>query len=94
MRLQPKTDYGGHSERLFKAPWPLTGDIVDQLQANAVLQGPQRHTCLVGGARAGKTKRQVTAPELDEAYAKQLSAKIENRLKDALNTQKYPKFES
>ncbi|HZQ44537.1 MAG TPA: polyribonucleotide nucleotidyltransferase [Acidobacteriaceae bacterium] len=45
-------------------------------------------------ARAGKPKRQVAAPELDEAYAKQLEARIGNRLKDALNTQKYPKFES
>jgi polyribonucleotide nucleotidyltransferase len=45
-------------------------------------------------SKAGKPKRQVTAPEQDEAYAKQLEAKIGNRLKDALNTQKHPKFES
>jgi polyribonucleotide nucleotidyltransferase len=45
-------------------------------------------------ARAGKTKRQVTAPELDAAYAKQLESKIGDRLKDALDTKKHPKFES
>jgi polyribonucleotide nucleotidyltransferase len=45
-------------------------------------------------ARAGKPKRQVTTPELDAAYAKQLEAKIGDRLKDALDTKKHPKFES
>src|SRR6201996_3040519 len=45
-------------------------------------------------ATAGKTKRTVAASELDEAYAKQLEKKIGDRLKDALDTKKYPKFES
>ena len=45
-------------------------------------------------SKAGKPKRQVVAPELDQAYASALSAKIGERLKDALNTKKYPKFES
>src|SRR6201996_588614 len=45
-------------------------------------------------ARAGKPKRQVATPELDTAYAKQLEAKIGDRLKDALDTKKHPKFES
>ena len=45
-------------------------------------------------AKAGKTKRAVAAVEKDEAYASQLEAKIGDRLKDALNTKKYPKFES
>src|ERR1700760_1910606 len=45
-------------------------------------------------AKAGKTKRTVAEPELDKAYAKQLESKIGDRLKDALDTKKYPKFES
>ncbi|MFC6644313.1 polyribonucleotide nucleotidyltransferase [Granulicella cerasi] len=45
-------------------------------------------------AKAGKTKRTVAVVEKDEAYAKELEAKIGESLKDALNTKKYPKFES
>ncbi len=44
--------------------------------------------------RAGKPKRPVTEPELDLAYADELQSKVGDRLKDALNTEKYPKFES
>ncbi len=44
--------------------------------------------------RAGKQKRQVSEIELDQAYADELQAKVGDRLKDALNTEKYPKFES
>ncbi len=44
--------------------------------------------------RAGKTKREVKPVELDQAYADELWAKIGERLKEALDTQKYPKFES
>ena len=47
---------------------------------------------LVG--RAGKPKRQVAEIVIDQAYADELQAKVGERLKDALNTQKYPKFES
>src|SRR5579875_44819 len=47
---------------------------------------------LVG--RAGKTKRTVSEVELDQAYFDELTAKVGERLKDALDTQKYPKFES
>ena len=45
-------------------------------------------------SRAGKTKRQVADVEFDQAYADDLSAKLGDRLKDALDTQKFPKFES
>ncbi len=45
-------------------------------------------------SKAGKTKRTVVAPELDDAYARQLDKKVGARLKDALDTRKYPKFES
>jgi polyribonucleotide nucleotidyltransferase len=45
-------------------------------------------------AKAGKPKRTVVAPEPDEAYAKALETKIGTRLKDALDTKKYPKFDS
>ena len=45
-------------------------------------------------SRAGKQKRAVTAPEFDTAYYEALSAKISDRLKDALNTQAHPKAES
>ncbi|MGI4828456.1 MAG: polyribonucleotide nucleotidyltransferase, partial [Janthinobacterium lividum] len=44
--------------------------------------------------RAGKPKRQVAEVEVDQAYAAELQGKVGERLKDALNTQKYPKFES
>ena len=47
---------------------------------------------LVG--RAGKQKRQTAEVELDQAYADELSAKVGDRLKDALDTQKHPKFDS
>jgi polyribonucleotide nucleotidyltransferase len=45
-------------------------------------------------ARAGKTKRTVTPPEFDQTYYDALSAKIGDRLKDALDTSAHPKFES
>ena len=44
--------------------------------------------------RVGKPKRAFTAPEIDQAYYKQLRSKIEKRLSDALDTQKHPKAES
>jgi polyribonucleotide nucleotidyltransferase len=45
-------------------------------------------------SRAGKTKRTVTPLENDEAYAAALKAKVGDRLRDALDTKKNPKFES
>ncbi len=45
-------------------------------------------------AKAGKPKRQVTAPEFDQAYYDQLQSKVGDRLKDALDTQKHGKSES
>jgi polyribonucleotide nucleotidyltransferase len=45
-------------------------------------------------SRAGKTKRLVTAAEIDHEYLNGLTAKVGDRLKDALDTQKHPKFES
>jgi polyribonucleotide nucleotidyltransferase len=45
-------------------------------------------------AVAGKTKRIVTAPEIDHEYLAALTAKVGDRLKDALDTQKHPKFDS
>jgi polyribonucleotide nucleotidyltransferase len=44
--------------------------------------------------RAGKTKRLVTAVVVDQEYLNALNAKIGAQLKDALDTQKHPKFES
>ena len=44
--------------------------------------------------RVGRPKRAFTAPEIDQAYYKQLRSKIESRLSDALDTQKHPKAES
>ncbi|MGC1783018.1 MAG: polyribonucleotide nucleotidyltransferase [Acidobacteriaceae bacterium] len=49
-------------------------------------------TELVG--KAGKPKREVKPPEFDQAYYDELYAKVGDRLKDALDTQKHPKFES
>jgi polyribonucleotide nucleotidyltransferase len=43
---------------------------------------------------AGKPKRAVAELEDNSAYAAELMAKIGDRLKDALDTQKHPKFES
>ncbi len=45
-------------------------------------------------SRAGKPKRLVTAVEVDHEYLAALKAKIGDRLKDALDTKKHPKFES
>jgi polyribonucleotide nucleotidyltransferase len=45
-------------------------------------------------ARAGKQKRAVAPPEFDQAYYDELNAKIGDRLRDALDTHKHPKFES
>ena len=45
-------------------------------------------------SKAGKTKRTVVALEDNSAYAAELMAKIGDRLKDALDTKKHPKFES
>ena len=45
-------------------------------------------------SRAGKTKRIVSAVETDNEYLNALKAKIGSQLKDALDTQKHPKFDS
>ena len=45
-------------------------------------------------SRAGKPKRAVQDIEIDGAYLASLTAKAGDRLKDALDTQKHPKFES
>jgi len=45
-------------------------------------------------SRAGKTKRTVTPVETDEAYLGELKGKIGERLADALDTKKHPKFDS
>src|SRR5580692_2916096 len=44
--------------------------------------------------RAGKPKRLVSQVEIDQEYLNGLTAKISAKLKDALDTQKHPKFES
>jgi len=43
---------------------------------------------------AGKTKRVPAEDVIDQAYLDELTAKIGDRLKDALDTQKHPKFDS
>jgi len=45
-------------------------------------------------ALSGKPKRAFTAPEFDETYFAELKVKIEDRLKDALDTKTHPKLES
>ena len=45
-------------------------------------------------SRAGKTKRTVTPAEVDQTYLDELTSKIGAQLKDALDTQKHPKFDS
>ncbi|SEF61338.1 polyribonucleotide nucleotidyltransferase [Bryocella elongata] len=45
-------------------------------------------------SRAGKAKRLVSPVEKDEIYASELRAKVGEKLADALNTKKYPKFDS
>ena len=45
-------------------------------------------------SRAGKPKRAVQDIEVDHAYLDSLTARIGTQLKDALDTQKHPKFES
>jgi polyribonucleotide nucleotidyltransferase len=43
---------------------------------------------------AGKPKREVKPVEIDEAYLAELKAKVGEKLADALDTRKHPKFES
>ena len=43
---------------------------------------------------SGKTKRTVHEIEVDHAYLAELNAKVGGRLRDALDTQKHPKFDS
>lgn len=45
-------------------------------------------------AKAGKPKQEVPPAVTDEELAKQIDALIHDELKDALNTEKYPKLES
>jgi polyribonucleotide nucleotidyltransferase len=45
-------------------------------------------------SRAGKAKRAVSAVEIDHDYLNELTTKIGAKLKDALDTQKHPKFDS
>src|SRR6202049_623720 len=45
-------------------------------------------------AKAGKPKREVTAPEFDQAYFDQLKSKVGADLADRLDTEKHPKAES
>ncbi len=45
-------------------------------------------------AKAGKPKREYTAPAVNEALHKQIDAAVRAELTDALDTQKYPKLES
>ena len=45
-------------------------------------------------SRAGKQKRTAGAAEIDSEYLQQLTAKVGDRLREALDTQKNPKFES
>jgi polyribonucleotide nucleotidyltransferase len=45
-------------------------------------------------SRAGKTKRTVSEVEIDHEYLNGLTAKVGSQLKDALDTDKHPKFES
>jgi polyribonucleotide nucleotidyltransferase len=44
--------------------------------------------------RAGKTKREVTPPDFDQAYYDQLKKRIGTDLSDRMDTQKHPKAES
>ena len=45
-------------------------------------------------AKSGKSKRVVAEVEVDHAYANELKSKVGDRLKDALDTKKHPKFDS
>ena len=45
-------------------------------------------------SRSGKAKRIAGAAETDHEYLAQMEAKVGSRLRDALDTQKHPKFES
>ncbi len=45
-------------------------------------------------SRAGKKKREIAAPEFDQAYYDQLKSKVGAQLKDALDTKKHGKIES
>jgi polyribonucleotide nucleotidyltransferase len=74
-------------------------EVVEEVVVGAIEFAHEEIKKIVAGIEelvkvAGKTKRTVTPVELDHAYAAQLKAKVGEKLADALNTQKYPKFES
>jgi polyribonucleotide nucleotidyltransferase len=74
-------------------------EIPEEVVAGAIEFAHEEIKKIVAGiddlvSRAGKTKRTVTPLENDEAYASQLKSKVGDRLKDALDTKKNPKFDS
>jgi polyribonucleotide nucleotidyltransferase len=76
-----------------------SSEVSEETVINAIEFGHGEIKKIVEGieqlvALAGKQKRTVTAPEFDTEYYSALSAKISDRLKDALDTSAHPKFES
>jgi len=74
-------------------------DVSEERVVDAIEFGHEQIKKICAGiedlvARAGKQKRLVTAAETDHEYLAALKAKIGDRLKDALDTKKYPKSES
>ena len=74
-------------------------EIPEEVVVGAIEFAHEQIKKIVGGieqlvALAGKAKRSVSPLETDEAYAQGLKSKVGDRLKDALDTQKHPKFDS
>jgi polyribonucleotide nucleotidyltransferase len=74
-------------------------EVVEEVVVGAIEFAHEEIKKIVAGIEelvklAGKPKRTVVALEDNSAYAAELMAKIGDRLKDALDTQKHPKFES
>src|SRR5271155_4753539 len=76
-----------------------SSEVSEETVIGAIEFGHEQIKKIVAGIEqlvslAGKTKREVTAPEFDTAYYSALTAKIGDRLKNALDTSAHPKAES
>src|ERR1700712_4528988 len=74
-------------------------EVVEEIVVGAIEFAHEQIKKIVAGIEelvkvAGKTKRTVVALDDNSAYQAELMGKVGDRLKDALDTQKHPKFES
>ena len=76
-----------------------SSEVTEETVVEAIEFGHEQIKKIVAGieqlaAVAGKSKREVAAPEFDTVYYSALRAKVGDRLADALDTKTHPKTES